>query len=298
MEVIMTVAKNADVANVQEALVAELVQRELQAASKLAGLFTDYSNLVGKGTSEVKIPRASSFAVSDRDNDTPTAASASNLTFSFDRISLDQSKYVYYVIPGDVEIDAKPSYEMTAASRAASAHGRNMDIARLNKLWVGTASSIEVEYDAGVSDIEQVLLDMIEQADNQEMLDDGGRVLIVRPSERKALLGVANFVQADKYGDRTPLVSGELGSLYGVRVVMITHSGTEADGNAITFGDGNMILCHRESLGFAFHRRPITDSEKAIEYGAGSMAHTWDVKYGLELLQDGELIIKAGNFTA
>jgi len=294
----MTVAKNADVVNVQEALVAEIVQRELQAASKLAGLFTDYSNLVGKGTSSVKIPRSSSFTVADRDNATPTVASASNLTFSFDEISLDQSKYVYYVIPGDVEIDAKPSYEQTAASRAASAHGRNMDIARLDALWVGGSGSVEVEYDSGVSDIEAVLLDMIEQADEQEMLDDGGRILIVRPSERKALLGVANFVQADRYGSNQTIMSGELGSLYGVKVIMTTNSGSEADGNAITFGNGNMILCHRESLGFAFHRRPITDSEKAIEYGAGSMAHTWDVKYGLSVLQDGELIIKAGNFVA
>jgi hypothetical protein len=293
----MTVAKNADVANVQEALVAEIVQRELQAASKLAGLFVDYSELVGKGTESLKIPRADSFSVADRDNATPTAASASNLTFAFDKIDLDQSKYVYYVIPGDVEMDAKPSYEQTAAQRSASAHGRNMDIARLDALWVGGASSVEVEYDAGVSDIEDVLLSMIQSADEQEMLDDGQRFLIVRPSERKALLKVSNFVQADRYGSNQALVSGELGSLYGVRVVVVTHSGTAADGNAITFGDGNMILCHRDALGFAFHRRPMHDMDKAIEYGAGSQAHTWDVKYGLKVLQDGALIIKAGNFT-
>jgi len=293
----MTVAKNADVANVQEALVAEVVQRELQAASKLAGLFTDYSELVGKGTASLKIPRSDSFSVATRDNATPTAASASNLTFSFDQIDLDQSKYVYYVIPGDVELDAKPSYELTAASRAASAHGRNMDIARLDALWAGGAGTSEVEYDAGVSDIEDVLLSMIQSADEAEMLDDGNRFLVVRPSERKALLGVANFVQADRYGDRTPLVTGELGSVYGVRIVVINHVGTVADSNGITFGDGEMILCHRESLGFAFHRRPEHDMDKAIEFGAGSMAHTWDVKYGLKVLQDGELIVKAGNFT-
>ena len=50
-----------------------------------------------------------------------------------DQIDLDQSKYVYYVIPGYVELDAKPSYELTAAQRAASAHGRNMDIVRLDR---------------------------------------------------------------------------------------------------------------------------------------------------------------------
>lgn len=292
----MTVAKNADVVAVQEQLVAEVVQRELQAASKLAGLFTDYSDLVGKGASELKIPRASSFTVQDRDNATPTPATAQNLTFNFDKILLDQSKYVFYVIPGDVELDAKPSYEMSAASRAASAHGRNMDIARIDELWVNAEGSKDIDYEAGVTDIEDVLLQMIESADEAFMIDDGQRFLIAKPSERRKLLGVANFVQADKYGDRTPLVTGELGMLYGVRVVIVNHNGTADAGGVIgIFGNGNMILCHKESLGFAFHRRPTTDSDKAIEYGAGSMKHTWDVKYGLTALQNGELIIRAYN---
>tara|TARA_R110000868_G_C10972548_1_gene770427 strand:- start:18334 stop:19221 length:888 start_codon:yes stop_codon:yes gene_type:complete len=293
----MTVAKNADVAGVQEALVGEIVQRELQAASKLAGMFEDFSNLVGKGSSNVKIPRASSFNVQDRDNATPTPASAQNLTFLFDQIDLDQSKYVYYVIPGDVEQDSKPSYEQTAASRSASAHGRNMDIARIDTLWSEASNANDYDFDSSADDIEQALLDMIEIADLAEMLDDGGRFLIVRPSQRKQLLGVANFVQADKYGDRTPLISGELGAMYGVRAVVVNHQGTVdgVDAGAGLYGDGKMMLVHRESLGFAFHRKPEHDSDKAIEYGAGSMKHTWDVKYGLSALQDGALIVRAYN---
>lgn len=290
----MTVAKNADVANVQEALVAEIVQRELQAASKLAGLFTDYSDLVGKGTSTLKIPRSSSFTVQDRDNATPTAASPQNLTFSFDEIALDKSKYVYYIIPGDVELDAKPSYEQTAASRSASAHGRSMDIARLDELWSGAASANDVDFLAGTSDFEDTILQMIQKADEAEMLDDGGRFIIIRPAQRKEALGVANFVQADRYGNNIALVSGELGSVYGCRFVVVNHVGTaDGGGTAGVYGDGKMILCHRESLGFAFHKRPIHDMDKAIEWGANSMAHTWDVKYGLSVLQNGELIVRA-----
>lgn len=288
----MTVAKTADVADVQEALVAEVVQRELQASSKLSALFADFSSLVGKGTAKLKIPRASSFTVQNRDNATPTAATPSNLTFAFDEIDLDKSKYVYYVIPGDVEADCKPSYEMTAAERAASAHGRNMDIARLDTLWVGADAGNDVNLESA-SDFEDVILEMIKNADEKNMLDDGNRFLIIRPAERKRALGVANFVQADKYGDRTPLVTGELGQVYGVRIVVVNHSGTEAAAAGGMFGDGKMILCHRDSLGFAFHRQPAHDQDKAIEYGAGSVAHTWDVKYGLAALQNGELIVRA-----
>jgi N4-gp56 family major capsid protein len=289
----MTVAKNADVANVQEALVAEVVQRELQAQAKLSGLFRDYSELVGKGTASLKIPRTDSFSVQDRDNATPTAASAQNLTFSFDQIDLDQSKYVYYVIPGDVELDAKPSYELTAAQRAASAHGRNMDIVRLDELWGGADASRDIDFVSGTSDVEDTLLQMIQKADEANMLDDGERYVIIRPQERKQMLGVANFVQADRYGTSQALVSGELGSLYGVRVVVTNLAGSVAAATGGTFGDGNMVLCHRESLGFAFHRQPTHDMDKAIEYGAGSMAHTWDIKYGLKAMQDGDLIIRA-----
>jgi hypothetical protein len=291
----MTVAKNADVANVQEALVAEVVQRELQAQAKLSGLFKDYSELVGKGTSSLKIPRSDSFSVQDRDNATPTPASAQNLTFSFDQIDLDQSKYVYYVIPGDVELDAKPSYELTAAQRAASAHGRNMDIARLNELWGGANASQDVDFVSGTSDVEDTILQMIQKADEANMLDDGERYLIVRPQERKQLLGVANFVQADRYGinPSRPLVSGELGSVYGVRIIVTNLAGSVAATTGGTFGDGDMILCHRESLAFAFHRQPTHDMDKAIEYGAGSMAHSWDIKYGLKSCQGGDLIVRA-----
>lgn len=289
----MTIAKNADVANVQEALVAEAVQRELQASAKLAGLFVDYSELVGKGTSSLKIPRSDSFTVQTRDNATPTAASPQNLTFGFDQIDLDISEYVYYVIPGDVELDAKPSYELTAAQRAASAHARSMDIKRLNALWTGADATNDIDFISGTSDFEERVLEMIKVADEQNMLDDGNRFIIIRPQERKEALSIPNFVQADRYGDRTPLVSGELGSYYGARFVVTNLEGDENATAGGSFGDGKMMLVHRDSLGFAFHRRPEHDMDKAIEWGAGSMAHTWDVKYGLTALQDGVLIVRA-----
>lgn len=283
----MAVAKNSDVADVQEALVSEVVQRELAAASKLGGLFSDFSALAGKGTYSVKIPKASSFTVGNRDNATPTPASPMSMTFGFDEIILNKSRFVYYVIPGDIELDAKPSFELTSAERAASAHGRAMDIEKLTALWDGANGANDIDFVSGTSDIEDTLLSMIQKADEAEMLDDGNRFLLVRPQERKELLGVANFVQADRYGDRTPLISGELGSVYGVRVVVLNHS------VATKFVDGNMILCHRDSLGYAFHRQPTHDMEKAISFGAGSMAHTWDVKWGLKALAGGNLIVRA-----
>jgi len=289
----MTVAKTADVVNVQEALVAEAVQRELQAAAKLSGLFSDFSSLVGKGTSSLKIPRSDSFNVLDRDNATPTPGTAQNLTFSFDQIDLDQSKYVYYVIPGDIEADSKPSYELTAASRSASAHARNLDIARLDALWVGADATRDVDFISGTSDFEVTVLNMIKEADEANMLDDGQRYLLIKPQERMESLKISNFVQANRYGSTDPIMKGEIGQAYNVKFIVVNNDGVTAAAAGGIFGNGKMVLCHRDSLGFAFHRQPAHDTQKAIEYGVGSMAHTWDVKYGLSALQDGDLIVRA-----
>lgn len=289
----MTVAKRADIADVRESLVAEVVQRELAAAAKLGGLFQDYSALATPGAFEVKIPRSDSFAVQTRDLTTPTAASAQNLTFAFDQILLDNSKYVYYVIPGDIQLEAKPSYELTAAERAASAHGRNMDIEMIDALWTGANSAQDVDFVSGTSDFEETVLSMIQKADEANMLDDGNRYLIIRPQERFQALRVSNFVQANRYGDRAPILNGEIGQAYNVKFVIVNHVGATAATTGGTFGNGKMVLCHKDSLGFAFHRQPTHDMDKAIEWGAGSMAHTWDVKYGLNALQGGNLVVRA-----
>lgn len=296
----MTVAKSADIAAVRDSLVEERVQRELQAAAIPLQLFSDFSNMAGPGVKEVLVPRSTSFTAEDLDLATPTEATKQNLTFAADTISLNKIKVVNYLIPGYIDLESKPSYELTAAARAASAHGRAISVDAIDALWGGADNANDVDFDAGAvtSEVQEKILEMIQKADEAEMLDDGRRTLMIRPQERKLMLEVPDFVRADSRGTLdSPLVNGQLGFIYNVRVVVTTFNGAAsgtADGSG-EFADGKMMLVHPESLGYAFQARPEHDMEKAVGFGPGSMEHTWGQKYGLTALQDGDLIIRAWN---
>lgn len=296
----MTVGKAADIANVRESLVAEAVQRELQATALPLQLFTDYSSLAAPGAFEIKVPRASSFTAADLDLSTPTAASPQNLLFAEDTIALDRIKIVNYLIPGYIQLEAKPSYEMSAARRAASAHGRAISVDVIDELWGGADAANDVDFDAAAatSEIQEKILEMIEVADNAEMLDDGRRTLMIRPAQRRQMLQVPDFVRADQRGTvDSPLVNGQLGTIYNVRVVVTTFAGAASgtsDGSG-EFADGKMMLVHPESLGYAFHSRPTVESEVDVDYGPGSRKYSWGQKYGLSELQEGDLIVRAWN---
>jgi len=293
----MTVAKSADISSVRDSIVSELVQRELQAAALPLALFSDYSEQAGPGVKEVLVPRSDSFTAENLDLATPTAASKQNLTFAVDTISLNSIKVVNYLIPGYIELEAKPSYELTAASRAASAHGRAISIDAIDALWGGNTSN-DVDFDAGAvtSEVQEKVLEMIQKADEAEMLDDGRRTIMIRPAQRKQFLEVPDFVRADSRGtNESALVNGQLGFLYNCRVVVTTFNGSVAAGTGGAFGDGKMMLVHPDSLGYAFQARPEHDMEKAVDFGPGSMLHSWGCKYGISKLQDGNLIVRAWN---
>lgn len=296
----MTVAKSGDIAAVRDSLVEEVVQRELQASALPLQLFSDFSSMAGPGVKEVLVPRSSSFTAEDLDLATPTEATKQNLDFAADTIELSKIKIVNYLIPGYIELEAKPSYELAAATRAASAHGRAISIDVIDSLWGGADNTLDVDFDAGAapSEIQEKILEMIEQADLAEMLDDGQRTLMIRPEQRRQMLQVPDFVRADQRGTvDSPLVNGQLGTIYNVRVVVTTFNGSASgtsDGSG-EFGAGKMMLVHPESLGYAFQARPEHDMEKAVGFGPGSMEHTWGQKYGLTALQDGDLIVRAWN---
>ena len=256
--------------------------------------------MAGPGVKEIHIPISDSFTAENLDLATPAAASKQNLTFATDLISLNKIKVVNYLIPGYIDLEAKPSYEMNAAARAASAHGRAISVDAIDALWGGADASRDVDFDAGAvtSEVQEKILEMIQKADEAEMLDDGRRTLMIRPQERKLMLQVPDFVRADsRAASSSPLVNGQLGFIYNLRVVVTTFNGSASgtvDGSG-EFGDGKMILCHPESLGYAFQARPEHDMEKAVDYGPGSMLHSWGCKYGLTALQEGDLIIRAWN---
>ena len=255
--------------------IVETAQRELAAAAKMLPLISNVSEFALPGRKSISFPKLGSFAVQKLAEN--QRADAQALTATEDKLELDQLATVQWIIKKQAELQSQLSFEQAYISRASSAHGRQLDKDILDELIPGAAGS--VTYNAGA--IEDNILEIVQNLDEQ-FAPEEGRFVVFRPAQKKLLLGVANFVQADRYGSNVPLVSGELGQAYGLRFI---SSAIISD----NFIDGVMVGFHREALAVGFQMDPTFGEQPAIEYGVGSMRQGLDQLYGVKIMQNGAL---------
>jgi len=253
--------------------IVETVQRELAAAAKLAPTVRDVSEFALPGHKSISFPKLGSFTVQKLGQNQKADAQA--LTATEDQLDLDQYATVQWILKRQAEEQSRLNFEQAYISRAASAHGRQIDLDILEEIIPNASGS--VTYNA--SDIEDNILEVVQDLDSQ-FAPEEDRYMVFRPAQKRLILGVANFVQANRYGDNTPIMTGELGMAYGLRFIM--NNNTTAN-----YVDGVMVGYQREGLALGFQIDPEFDEEKAIEYGAGSMRQTLDQLYGVKSMQDG-----------
>jgi N4-gp56 family major capsid protein len=259
-------------------LILETVQRELAFAAKMRPLITDVSEFAEPGLKSISFPKLGSFAVQKLG--TGQKGSAQALTADEDELSLDQHAHINYILKKRATIQSRLRWEQALAGRAGSAHGRAVDEDILDALISGAANN--VTYNAGA--IEDNVLSIVQELDEANA-PESDRWVVFRPAQKKLLLGVANFVQADRYGSNIPLVTGELGMAYGLRFVMSNATSQQ-------FVDDVMIGFHKEAMAIGFQMDPEVDEQKAIEYGAGSKRVAVDQLYGVKSMQSGALAVK------
>lgn len=258
--------------------IVETVQRELAAQAKVRPLVTDVSQYAVKGNRSISFPKLGSLEVQKLGEG--QAADAQAIAATEDQLELDQLASVQFILKKQSEIQSRLMFEEAMISRAASAHARQVDIDIIEAMASGAASANDVTYNA--SDIEDNILDVVKALDEANSPEEG-RFLLFRPAQKKLILSVANFVQAERYGSNVPIMQGEIGMAYGIRFVMSNIATT-------TFVDGTMIGFHREALALGFQMDPMIDEEKDIKWGAGSKRVAVDQLYGYKTLQSGNLI--------
>ena len=113
--------------------------------------------------------------------------------------------------------------------------------------------------------------------------DPNQLTLLVGPDSESTLLGISEFVEADKYGS-SAIPTGVLGRLYGVEVRMSTQIA------ASTF-----YMYDKDGYGFAIQRSLNMGERDAPEYGSTAVLKTMDIKWGHDQLQNGALLVKDNN---
>lgn len=266
---------NTDLVATKNDLIVALVQRELISKAVVMPSIADLSAFASKGSKSISVPRAGSFSVEDRA--TTAQATLANVTYAVDQINLDQMSTVSWVVDPQDEVESAVAVEADLAQRAARAHARNFD----NLVIAGLEADATATTTAGAI-TKDIVLEMREALLSAEA-DPNQLTLLVGPDSESTLLGISEFVEADKYGS-SAIPTGVLGRLYGVEVRMSTLIG------ATTF-----YMYDKDGYGFAIQKQASMDERPAPEYGSGAKLRVMDMKWGHDQLQNGVLLLKDNN---
>lgn len=273
----MGVTGNTELLATKQALVASVVQRELAFTAKLLQTVTDVSVHAKKGAKSVDFPKSGSFTVENRASG--VAGTTQNLVYSADQLLLNYKAHIQFLIEDDDAYQANIEVAADYIKKAAAAHARNIDLQVLATLG-STAGYVQA---AGIDKTK--ILNAIQFLDQNHALDEG-RFLVIPPSDRNAMLQIADFVRADALGVSN-IPKGVIGQVYGAEVMV--HAGATKS-----------YLYSKEAIAWAFQQGAAYEEESAIQYGTGSKLAVLDQLMGNKAvrLSEGKLFDNVTAMTA
>lgn len=254
--------------------ISNMAQTFLIQNSVLLPTVTDYSSLAVQGASSIKLPRSGGFSVGDKSENTAVDAqiityAADSITFSHRTVQfliekLAQKQSVVDVVSDAVmkatkalalDVDSKILAQLALASSSAPDH---------QLLFIDTATDVVAKGD--VLAARKLLL---EQNANPRECYIG-----VGPEKEAELLALADFIQAERYGSSSPIQNGEIGMIYGMKVIVHT---------SIT---DNMYVWHPSACGVAFAQNIELDFDKDLA-NIGTR-YSLDYIFGAKVLDSGK----------
>lgn len=268
---------------VKQTLVANLVQRQLIAKSVIAGTVYNVSQFAVDGADQIDFPRLSNFAVTKKTSGTPVDASA--LTYSTDSLALNQHAVVQWLVEKKASKQAAINLETANLMNAVNAHAKQVDVDLHAELIAGVSASApdHIIAFAGASFGQADIVEAMRLLDMQEIPSED-RYLLVNPTEHATLLNIADFIDASKYGSIQPVQNGEIGQLFGMKVLKSTVCTA-----------GRPVVYQREAICLGFQLQPQFDQQKDLANLA--TRYSLDQLYGVKTLQSGKGIVRLGSAT-
>ena len=266
-----TVATSIDV-------VSAIMQKELIQNSVLLGTVSDYSAWVLPGANTVKVPRAGSFTAADKSENTASTTQA--LTFATDSIELNKHKHIVALLEDIAREQAAVDVEAVYVERMASAMAKQVE-ADIAAALVKAANDIQL---SGTSNLVLTASDIV---DARRKLDDqlvpqGDRFLAVPPAQEAAMLKIDSFIDASKYGSNDPIINGEIGRVYGFRVIKTTSLASDTE----------FVAYHRSHVAFARQNEVKFEKQRADLTKLGDNLSI-SMLYGVKHLDSGNRAVYA-----
>lgn len=266
-----------EVTATRQQLVASIVQETLKQNALLLGTITDYSAFAQPGASQVSVPRRDQFAAANKAENTDLTAQ--ELTFSADVISLNLHKAIYSKLERIAQVQSNVAVEAEIIREMANELALQVDKDIITELLLASTAAPDhtiVYNDTTNNDIEVVDILEARRLLNVQNVPMMNRFMLISPDREKEMLSIANFVEVDKYGPGAqPLASGELGRIYGFRVLM--HNEIPAT---------DTIFYHSSAVGFAQQLQPEFRSD--FQLRSASQEYLLHHIYGVEVLDGGK----------
>jgi hypothetical protein len=260
--------------NTKQDIIGALVQRELLESASLVPFLTNLSGLAGKGAKSISIPKLSSFTVQNRAFGAAATKNAA-LTDSVDEILLDKNKIVLFGFDQHDEMQSTINYLTAAIQRAARAHGRQVNEDIID-MWEDVAG-LSVN---GASPDDITANDILEMREflMSNFADMSSARLVIAADQEKEMLKLAEFSRYEYRGvGPAPVITGQIGSVYGVPVVINQQVGAQ-----------QAFMVAPEGAGIAFQMAPRVSQQDDLTFGTGGKLVAIDQLYGVGGLQIGE----------
>ena len=254
--------------------VASLAQSFLIQQSVMLPTVTNYSALAVPGANSIKLPRSGRFSVSDKQEN--VSVDAQTISYEADTISFSH-RTIQFLIE---KIAAKQSLVDVATDsvmKATKALALDVDQKIIAQLLLASASAP----DHRINFIDTAT-DVVAKGDvlaARKLLIDQNvnprECFIGVGSEKEAeLLALDNFIDASKYGSSSPIMLGEIGMIYGMKVLVHTSISDQ------------MLVWHPSAVGFGFQQEIEMDFDKDLA-NIGTR-YSLDYIFGASVLDGGK----------
>jgi N4-gp56 family major capsid protein len=246
-------------------LVLSIVQDELNRNNFLRPTVMDLSSQAVKGAKTIDVPKFTSGmpAPQSQNADGLTPVDLQAAVFAVDTITLNKWENLAYRVPDRQSMQSAISVEAELAKSAGARMGEYIDDQIIANLRLASAAAPDHDRDldggatggAGVTEITLNGISKARELLNRANVPMSDRWLVIPPEQEKALIDLDNFRNADKYGSREALLKGEIGEIYGFRVM--SHNGLAAN-EAVAYHKSCTAVAVQQEISFESQRADVT----------------------------------------
>jgi len=261
-------------AAVGENIVSQYVQAYLWAQSKLLPTITDRSSEAVKGVKAIDVGRRTGVTAVTKV--AGTALESQSAVWTADSLTLDIPKACYTIMENVADLQSVIAQEPAILEDFARAIMEAIEESLYTGLAAVSASAPDhkIAFDTsatlGLADVLEAvgLLDL-------QNVPESDRFLAVNPKQHRQLLALGDFIDASKYGSNMPIMNGEIGSIFGCRVIKTSKVTSDT-----------VLAYHRSHVAFAMQGgMQLTRVQSAAHCG-------WEIsmlaQYGVKTFDSGK----------